>query len=308
VKLAHVGILVVVLSTSAACSQRAQAKPPDDFATRFQAALEAKKYARCESILREWGKQEPENPAYYVVGANYYANRAGEVVNFNTVPAGKGKYVLADPKTKKPVAEITLTGDTAKYQTAIDLLKAANTRFPQRLDIWLGLAQLYGDVERPDEQLGVLKKLAEYVQAHSQGLLGREGRPYPEPVRENLAHQFNNFAGRAFKARTPEGNQQLLAIGKLTADAFPEIVFGHNLVANYYAIVDRNYPLAIENYRKALAIAPDDSLVWCNLGESYRLAEKTAEAREAFEKVLELNNDPESVALAKKQIEALAPK
>jgi tetratricopeptide (TPR) repeat protein len=187
------------------------------------------------------------------------------------------------------------------------LLKSANQRFPERLDIWLGLSQIYQSDNRFAAQATVLRDLSTYVNAHPTGLLGREGLPFPEPVREKLAREYSGFAGYCYKQETKEADRQFFVIATITAEAFPETVYGFNLLGNYYSVVEQNPARAIDNYRKALTIAPADSLVWCNLGETCRRAEKFAEAREAFGKVLELNNDTATVEQAKAALEKLPP-
>jgi tetratricopeptide (TPR) repeat protein len=279
----------------------------EDFATRFAKAAEAGPPTRAEQILAEWGKKEPNNPDYYIKGANYFFKQARDGISISTKPAARGDMVITDPKTGKAVGSIGAANDGQQFDKAVDLLKAAKTRFPQRLDIWLGLSQLYQADNRFTEQATVLKDLAAYVNAHPTGLLGRDGHPFPEPVREKLAREYSGFAGYCYKLETKEADQQFFVIATLAAEAFPDTVYGFNLLGNYYSVVDRNPSQAIENYRKALALAPADSLVWCNLGETYRQAEKYADAREAFGKVLELNNDAASVEQAKSLLEKLPP-
>ncbi len=279
----------------------------EDFPTRLERAEASRQYAECEAIIASWEKQEPDNPDCYIAGANYYARRAGEIISINYTAPGKGRYVLKDPKTGKSVAEMSLSAGTEEMNKAIALLNKANKRFPLRLDVWLGVAQIYEHAERDKEQLEALRRLAKYLKTQPQGLLGRGGRPYPPPIRENLAHQFSNFAGRAFARKTPAGIRQFHALGDLTATTFPDAVYGFNLLGNYYSLIEKNFRLAVENYRKALAITPTDSLVWCNLGETYRQAGQGAESRKALRKVLELNNDPSTVELAKKLLAELPP-
>lgn len=289
----------------------AAAVPPvaaDDFATRFRQAAEAGRSAHCEKILAEWGRKEPNNPDFYIKGANWYVQLAKDGVSITTKAAAPGKLVIADPTTGQAVGSIsTSPPDPAWLKKAGKLLITGTEKCPKRLDIWLGVIQVCDAAGEADAEINAMLRLAAYLNSKPTDLLGKEGKPYPEPVRTNIARQFSNYASRYYQLESEAADRQLLAIATLTARAFPETVYGHNIIGNYYAAVKPDYPLAIESYRKALAIDPSDSLVWCNLGESCRRAEKFADAREAFGKVLELNDDLASVELARNLLAKLPP-
>src|SRR4029077_16411129 len=129
-----------------------------------------------------WGKKEPDNPDYYIKGANYYYKLASGGVQISTKPAAKGDFVVVDPKSNKAVGSISKGTDRKPADKANALLEQSSKRFPKRLDIWLGRAQLYEAFDQPAELIAVLKSLGAYVQANPTGLLGTAGRAYPEPV------------------------------------------------------------------------------------------------------------------------------
>jgi tetratricopeptide (TPR) repeat protein len=271
----------------------------EDFATRLARADEADQRKECEKILAEWGKKAPDNPDYYIKGANYYYRRAMRGgVNISTKPAAPGEPVISDLKGNE-VDSVSPALDLESMNRAIKLLAAAAERFPRRMDIWFGRVQLYEAAGMNVEQLEMLKSIAAHVAAHPNGLLGHAGQPFQKPVRETTAKELSGFARNCYRRETKEGDQQFLAIARLTTEAFPEAVYGYNLLGTYYSAVEPDQPRAIENFRKALTIAPEDSLVLCNLGEAYLGASNPAEARLCFEKVVTLNNNEESVQLAK---------
>jgi Flp pilus assembly protein TadD len=63
-------------------------------------------------------------------------------------------------------------------------------------------------------------------------------------------------------------------------------------MAVYWGLSE-NWKEAQPVLEKAAAVAPDDSLVWMNLGENCERLGKTDEARKAFQKVLDLKPEGE---------------
>ena len=173
------------------------------------------------------------------------------------------------------------------------------------MDIRLGLATLYERMGSRPAVLAELTELTTYAKAHHDALQGNDGVPYPAPVDGNLALAINGFARRYFDADTPENNQIFHDLAKLDADAYPNAVYGHNLLGIYYTVVDKQPKLALESYDRALKIVPDDSYVWMNVGLLNAIEKDKPKAAAAFNKIVELNNDPDCVKQAKGELAKL---
>jgi tetratricopeptide (TPR) repeat protein len=75
------------------------------------------------------------------------------------------------------------------------------------------------------------------------------------------------------------------------AEAYPRDEFAHIGLANYYFFIQRDYQKAVEIYNKAIAINPEYSLPYNQIGYCYRFLEKYKEAEDAFKKYIKLVPD-----------------
>lgn len=279
-----------------------------DFARQLEAAQKAKDHQRAEKVLGEWGRRKPDDPNYYIKGANHFYRlaNAGGGVSVSTKKPEAGDFILTDPKTGRVVGSVGSSGpDPATLRRAIELLTTATGRFPRRLDIRLGLVTLYEAADDFDRVLETLRQTVAYAKANPDGLLGREGRPYPPPVDRGLALEISRMVNQRFGRETPKADAELFALATLTADSFPDLVYGHNMLGTYYSAVQPDYAKAVDAYERALKIAPNDSLVWSNFAELHRRNDRMAEARACYEKILALNNDAESVKTARERLAKL---
>ncbi len=280
------------------------ARGEDGYKERFRHAKAAHDPKQSRAVLDAWKLAQPDDPEYYIAAANDALSEAPGVV-ISTKPAAKGDFVLADPKTGKPVGSLAAGQPSAAgYHQAIDLLVQGLARAPDRMDIYLGLGTLYQETNDTGALLKDLSAMAAYAKAHPGKLLGRDGHPYPEPTDENLALKINVFANHFFQIGTKETDRVFHALAQLDADAFPTREYGHNLLGIYYTAIDKNPRLALASYERALKIAPDDSLVWINVGLLH-MDDDHAKAAEAFDKVVSLDNNPECVQQAKAELAKL---
>jgi tetratricopeptide (TPR) repeat protein len=276
-----------------------------DYRARFQAANGAHELEQAEAILNEWKAASPGDAEYYIAAANFVLNQESSV-SISTKKAVPGDFVVADQKTGREVGSISASvPSTAAYQQAIVLLKEALSKAPARIDIYLGLATLYQDSGDPGELVKELSAMAAYANQHPKTLLYKDGKPYPEPARENLSHAISNFARRCFEAGTKQGDETFHSLAQLAVNAFPDREYGYNLMGIYYSTIDKKPRLALENYERALKLVPNDSLVWVNVGIVHNMAGEKKEAAEAFNQVIALNNDPDCVKQAQAELAKL---
>ena len=294
-------VLAVVLSGGLL----ALAHGADDYRQPFETARQAHDNKAAQTALDAWKTAHPDDPEYYIAAANFLLSQGGGLT-VSTKKAATGDFAVADQKTGQAVGSIAPSDPAPEtYRAAVDLLKTGLQKAPQRVDIRLGLATLYKQLEDRKAVLGELAELTVYAKAHHDTLQGNDGGVYPAPVDENLALAINGFARRYFDEDTPENNQIFYDLAKLDADAYPGTVYGHNLLGIYYTVVDVQPKLALESYDRALKIVPTDSYVWMNVGLLNVRQKDKAKAAQAFNKIVELNNDPDCVKQAKGELAKL---
>ena len=137
-----------------ACTTLLATDYPQEFA-RVKKEGDEKKI---ELLLGEWLKSEVDKPDAFIAAANYYWHKSSGV-GMSTRRAEQGDIVIADPKTGKEVGSIYATTNPQHVKTAIDYLHQALKKFPQRLDIWFGLAEIQQDSGDFDGELTTLKDI-----------------------------------------------------------------------------------------------------------------------------------------------------
>src|SRR2546430_155417 len=84
----------------------------------------------------------------------------------STKPAGKGDFSLTDKKTGKKAGSISFEQDQGSVKRAADLLQEATAKFPDRLDIWCGLAFIYQESGDFENEMSILRKMVAYAREH----------------------------------------------------------------------------------------------------------------------------------------------
>src|SRR5437879_19403 len=114
-----------------------------DYQQEFDNLKQGGEAKKIEALLTEWRKKETDKPDALIAAANYFFNSArNDSPTISTKPAEKNDFVVADPKSGKPVGSIAfeIRYDKAKTKKAINALRIAAEKFPQRLDIRCGIA------------------------------------------------------------------------------------------------------------------------------------------------------------------------
>src|SRR5437773_43599 len=123
-------LLLLVAATGPAAEQ--------DYAARFKELHDRKAEAEIEPLLEEWREKKPNDPDAWITSANYYFNQ--RQVMISTKKPEKGDFVVSDPKTGKTAGSISFEQNKGSVNRAAELLQEATKKFPNRLDIWCGLA------------------------------------------------------------------------------------------------------------------------------------------------------------------------
>ena len=271
----------------------------DDFAARLQKAKADHDTTQTTAVLDEWKRTRPDDPEYYIAAANDLLDRDSGVV-ISKKKAEKGDFAVTDPKTGRPVGSIAQgVPSPESNRQAVGLLRQGLAKAPARMDIYLGLAVLDERLDDSEALLSDLSAMSTYAKAHPDGLLGRQGKPFPTPADQELSQEISRIANHYFQHETVAANRTFHDLAKLDAEAFPDCQPGHNLLGIYSFVIEKNPKLALASFERALQIAPDDSLVWINVGELQRKRGHNKEAATAFNKVVELNNDADCVDQAK---------
>ena len=280
----------------------------EDYAARFTQLRDQKAPdAQIDSLLDEWRAKQPNDPAAWIASANYYFNQSvGTYIS--TDPHEKGKYALTDKKTGKKAGTIlSKPGVVQTSRSAADLLQEATTKFPDRLDIWCGLAFMYQEGGDFEMELATLKKMTAYAREHPKGLKWLKGEPIGEPADKFVPEKLHSYGTYYGQKENPEDDQRFLKIAMYSAEQYPNHPYAFNDVAVYYSI-NKDYAKTREWLEKAHAADPKDGLVIYNLGYvSEKMGDKSA-AKKWYEESLKVEPDGEHAEKAKQALAKLKRK
>jgi tetratricopeptide (TPR) repeat protein len=282
----------------------------DGYRQRFEALETKKDNTAAEKLLAEWLAKAPGDPAAYVAGANHYFNRSRDVpLVISTAPAGEGGLTLKSDATGKNAGSINPgEPDKALAARAVDLLRQATTRFPDRLDIWFGLAYLQQESRDWDGEVATLRAAVAAAVARPAAMRWEDGAPLPEPAERFIPRSLHEYARfHLERGNAAEPMARATAIATLASESYPRHPYAFNtLAAIHYAHGDSRG--ALDYLQKAHDLAPDDMLVLFNLARTAGELGDTKRAQEGFEAVVAKSKDREIVRDARAELKKLRAK
>lgn len=255
------------------------------------------------ALLAEWREKEPDNPESWIASANYYV-KISSWTNITTKPAEKDDLVVSDPKTGKAVGSISTGNDPKMTKDATEFLATANTKFPDRLDIWLGLVSLQYHYGSFDDLYQTLGRMADYAKDHGENLKWLKNGKLPEPADQYVPEQIHFRAIDYYNDGTEEGLERCKKIAQIAIDHYPKHAYAFNDMAACSSAV-KDYAKSREWLEKAHALDAKDTIVLLNLGDvCVKLNDKDA-ARKYFQQVIDLKSGPEDTKAAKDALKQL---
>ena len=255
-----------------------------------------------EPLLNEWREKRPNDPDAWITSANYYFNQRQTMMSAKK-PA-KGDFALKDPKTGKLAGSISFEQDPASVKRAAGLLEEATGKFPDRLDIWCGLAFIQQESGNFDGELSTLKNMVAYVRAHPADLKWLNGEKLAQPADQFVPEKLHSYGLYYEKKEDPENDQRFMQIAMFSAEQFPNHPYAFNDVAMYYSLKGDDAKTR-EWLEKANKIDPKDTLVMTNLGYICSKMGDNGAARKWYEAVIKAEPDGENTARAKEGIKKL---
>jgi tetratricopeptide (TPR) repeat protein len=266
-----------------------------DYAMRFKELQEQRAEAQIEPLLNEWRGKKPNDPEAWIASANYYFNQ--RQVMISTKKPQKRDFSLTD-KTGKQAGSISFESDEAATKRAADLLQQATTKFPDRLDIWCGLAFVYQESGDFDSEFSTLQKMVGYARDHLAQLRWLNGENLPEPADHFIPEKLHRYGMYYEKKENPEDDKRFLKIATFAAEQFPSHPYAFNDVALYYSIASDNAKTR-EWLEKANKTDPKDTLVLVNLGRICSKLGDNQAARKWYQEVLKVDPEGEDARQAK---------
>ena len=277
----------------------------EGYAARFEELKKQKADAQIDALLDEWRAQKPNDPEAWITSANYYFNK--RQVMISTKSPGKGDFKLTDKKTGKQAGSISFEQDKGNTKRAADLLQEAMTKFPNRLDIWCGLAFIFQESGDFDSELATLKRMVAYAHDHAAELRWLKGEPLAEPADRFIAKKLHSYGLYYEEKENPEDDKRFLQIAMFGTEQFPNLPYAFNDVAQFH-YVSGDKQKALEWMKKANQVDPKDTLVLMNLGNVSLKVGDSASARKYFEEIIKVDPNGEYASEAKQALAKLKKK
>jgi tetratricopeptide (TPR) repeat protein len=273
-----------------------------DYATRFKELQEQKSDAPIEPLLNEWREKLPDDPEAWITSANYYFNQ--RQVMISTKKAEKEDFSLRDAKTGKKAGSISFEQAKSGVKRAAQLLQEATTKFPDRLDIWCGLAFIHQQDGDFDSELLILHKMVAYSRDHPAHLQWKNGENLQASPDQFIAEKLHGYGMFYERKENPEDDKRFLKIAMFATEQFSNLPYAFNDVAQFY-FVSGDKKKAREWLEKASRIDPKDVLVLMNLGQVCSELGDNLSARKWYEEVLKVDPKGEYSKQAKDALSKL---
>ena len=275
----------------------------NDYAARYDQLKDQHAEAEIEPLLTEWREKAPDDPDAWITSANYYFNQ--RQTNISTKKPGPGDIRLTDKKGKL-AGSISFEQDKSNMTRATDLLQEATTKFPDRFDIWCGLAFIYQGTGDFDNELATLKKMVAYAREHP-AQLKWEGEPLKDPADKFVPEKLHGYGQYYEKKENAEDDKRWFQISSLAIEQYPNHAEGFNDAAGYWADIGE-WQKARELIEKAHQIDPKSVGALVNLGNISVQMKDFARARKYFEEALKLDPNGEYAQEAKEALRKLNKK
>lgn len=167
---------------------------------------------KAEALLAEWREKQPDDPEAWIASTNFLLPVAFPAVY---ISEGKGGKTIGGP-------------DKKLQEQTVDYLVTANQKFPNRLDIWMGLAYLYGsEMGDFDSELKVLQRMAVYAKSHGDELRWLKGARLPAPAEQFVPGQLHVNARAYYDMGTKKGYESCEKIARVAIENYPQNALAH---------------------------------------------------------------------------------
>lgn len=286
-----------------------------DYKTRFVASYRAGNKAEAEQTLRDWEKQQPNDPEYYIVRFNLLEQEAEALK-----PKSGGMHVVYQEDLEKAMKngelDKTMSEEKANQkqmlallQQATDVLRKGIALAPDRLDMRFGLAKTYEAWEEPALQVQVLRDaLADHAKT-TIPWRWRDGAPLPQPEAEFWPHALEGYANYYWQEKQlvlpqdmhPRDEDQAKEYGRQLAELsiqyYPHSSLGYFNLGIYYSLKEQ-WANAATQLQKADALQPNDPYTALNLARTALKQKQKAEAQrylQRIQKVAELREEVDAL-------------
>lgn len=276
-----------------------------DFKQEFNEKFKSKDYQfeEVKTILDNWKIKSKSDVDYYIAAFNFYfAESQKEIIQLA---------VEAPDDDREALVLKDSLGNSAGYMYAQkmnnDSLFAISQNtidegiklFPNRLDLRFGKIHTLGKYERFEEFSTEILKTIEYSKKIKHQWLWAENkkRDDPEDFFIDAVQRYQNTLYQL------ELDENMKKIAKKMYETFPSSVFTISSYGMTF-LIENKFKEALELYKKAEKINPNDPIVLNNIGLIYERLDDIDQAKKYYKKIISVGDD-KSKAFAQKKLDQL---
>jgi tetratricopeptide (TPR) repeat protein len=276
-----------------------------DYREKFYEQLNKNDFHGMEKTLKEWESIPSDSVELLTAQGNFFYRKARKETDFVSIQLPQSKGILLGETKKSQRSDPQKRGKSLDLElmlNACDFWRNALLLDPSRLDLYLGLARLYQDIDQFESQYDILADAFQYIEKKPRKL-NWGTRKIPKKSRGKfIPESIQDYASYYFGLQQTQDNEKVLRLAKLTMTFYPRHPSSYNSVAAYFSF-KKDWLHALRYLLIASQKEPNDSVVLCNIGYVLTQLGKKKEAGIFYRKVIRLDNDPEKVEEAKKQLE-----
>jgi tetratricopeptide (TPR) repeat protein len=275
-----------------------------DFKTEFDQLCEQGDTIKQIELLRNWEKEDPENPELLTSYFNYYFLMAEQEVVALTTEAPNNESLQLTDSAGNTAGYLTsqIVYNELYLQKGFEKIDEGISRYPNRLDMRFGKIFALGKAE---DWEGFTDEIIKTVQYSNQN--NNEWTWTFNERRENGEQLFLRSIQDYQLTLYNTGDDDLLMNMRKIAEEvlkyYPNNIESLSNLSITYLLTGA-YDNGIEVLLKAEKINPKDGIILSNIAHGYKLKKDTENAIKYYEKMLELE-DPQAEEFAKQQIEEL---
>jgi tetratricopeptide (TPR) repeat protein len=243
---------------------------------------------KIEAFLDAWQQSVPGDPEVYITKSNHY---------FSRFQATAGDLQKPDPTASD--------GNRLRnYRTAEAVLREGVKRFPERLDMALGLAFLCHSGGDHQGLFATLASTLAVAKARPEQIRWKNGRRPDQPLDAFLPSAIRGYLKFYFGRATPLDEQHGMRLAQLLLEYYPQDATTREWIADSY-LANRDYPNALTHFIKCYELRPENARFLMPIARCCLQLGDKSRARFYLEKIITLGQPPESVAEARELLKKI---
>ncbi len=241
--------------------------------------------------LQEWEKISPDDPELAIAYFNYYVfrNYSNGIAIKPGTPDDKTKDTLnlTDSHTGKQAGYFTEETfyDENDVIKGISYLDKALKKHPDRLDIHFGKVHALSQIKYYDKQSEAIIETLPVSRKIENKWLWHEGNPYPGDAEK---FYLNEIQGRIYFFHQINRPDLIEKTASAAIKYYPDNLYFINDLGGVY-FEKKDFPKALEYFKKAEKIAPNDIIVLYNIAYLFDKTGNETDAENYYAKVASLD-------------------